>query len=232
MLRSVDTAAILRDLPFEERLSKEKYEVKIVKCQSKLGRLSRSPKMKKRAVVAVFDLQDHGVDLVDDTVTSVGGLVFNRLGRLPRTGDSVDADGWRLTVEATRGTRVRPLCSQAESATAKTSAGNSGRTSARRKGSPGMGAAGTLLRVLGGGAAVVAQDGIVPAHADVVLVDHAVGPSGPPDRRHRTQAARDQYEGKQIDQEQPVEGRRGPGRRPRTGCWPSACGHRRRRRCR
>jgi CBS domain containing-hemolysin-like protein len=56
--------------------------------------------------VPLEDLADHGVELVDDTVTSVGGLVFNRLGRLPRTGDSVDADGWRLTVEATRGTRV------------------------------------------------------------------------------------------------------------------------------
>ena len=59
-----------------------------------------------RGHVPLEDLQDHGVELVDDTVTSVGGLVFNRLGRLPRTGDSVDADGWRLTVEATRGTRV------------------------------------------------------------------------------------------------------------------------------
>jgi len=59
-----------------------------------------------RGHVPLEDLADHGVELVDDTVTSVGGLVFNRLGRLPRTGDSVDADGWRLTVEATRGTRV------------------------------------------------------------------------------------------------------------------------------
>jgi CBS domain containing-hemolysin-like protein len=39
-------------------------------------------------------------------VTSVGGLVFARLGRLPRTGDTVEVDGWRITVEATRGTRV------------------------------------------------------------------------------------------------------------------------------
>jgi CBS domain containing-hemolysin-like protein len=59
-----------------------------------------------RGHVPLEDLADHGVELVDDTVTSVGGLVFNRLGRLPRTGDSVDADGWRLTVEATRGPRV------------------------------------------------------------------------------------------------------------------------------
>ena len=59
-----------------------------------------------RGHVSLEDLRDHGVDLVDETVTSVGGLVFTRLGRLPRTGDVVEADGWRLTVEATRGTRV------------------------------------------------------------------------------------------------------------------------------
>jgi CBS domain containing-hemolysin-like protein len=59
-----------------------------------------------RGHVPLEDLADHGVELVDDTVTSVGGLVFTRLGRLPRTGDSVVADGWQLTVEATRGTRV------------------------------------------------------------------------------------------------------------------------------
>ncbi|HTI32484.1 MAG TPA: hemolysin family protein [Miltoncostaea sp.] len=59
-----------------------------------------------RGHVPLEDLHDHGVELIDDTVTSVGGLVFTRLGRLPRTGDSVTADGWQLTVEATRGTRV------------------------------------------------------------------------------------------------------------------------------
>ncbi len=59
-----------------------------------------------RGHVPIEDLTDHGVELVDDTVTSVGGLVFTRLGRLPRTGDTVTADGWQLTVEATRGTRV------------------------------------------------------------------------------------------------------------------------------
>jgi CBS domain containing-hemolysin-like protein len=59
-----------------------------------------------RGSVPLEDLADHGVELVDDTVTSVGGLIFTRLGRLPRTGDSVTADGWQLTVEATHGTRV------------------------------------------------------------------------------------------------------------------------------
>jgi CBS domain containing-hemolysin-like protein len=59
-----------------------------------------------RGHVSLEDLRDHGVELVDETVTSIGGLVFTRLGRLPRTGDVVEVDGWRLTVEATRGTRV------------------------------------------------------------------------------------------------------------------------------
>ena len=59
-----------------------------------------------RGHVPIEDLADHGVELVDDTVTSVGGLVFTRLGRLPRTGDSITIDGWTLTVEATSGTRV------------------------------------------------------------------------------------------------------------------------------
>ena len=56
--------------------------------------------------VPIESLGDHGVEIEDETVTSVGGLVFARLGKLPRTGDSVVSDGWRLTVEATRGTRV------------------------------------------------------------------------------------------------------------------------------
>ena len=59
-----------------------------------------------RGHVPLEDLADHGVELVDETVTSVGGLVFTRLGRLPRTGDSITVDGWTLTVEATSGTRV------------------------------------------------------------------------------------------------------------------------------
>ncbi|HEX2508119.1 MAG TPA: hemolysin family protein, partial [Miltoncostaeaceae bacterium] len=49
-----------------------------------------------RGHVSLEDLRDYGVELVDETVTSVGGLVFTRLGRLPRTGDVVEVDGWRL----------------------------------------------------------------------------------------------------------------------------------------
>jgi len=56
--QTIDTAGILRDLPFEERLSKEKYATKIVKVQGDLARLSRSPKMAKRSVVVVFEGMD------------------------------------------------------------------------------------------------------------------------------------------------------------------------------
>jgi polyphosphate:AMP phosphotransferase len=56
LLRTVDTAGILKNLPFEERLSKEKYATKVIKAQAKLGRLSR--RMKKHSVVAVFEGMD------------------------------------------------------------------------------------------------------------------------------------------------------------------------------
>lgn len=55
---TVDTAAILRDLPFTERLSKEKYETKIVKVQGRLAKLHRSAKMEKHSVVVVFEGMD------------------------------------------------------------------------------------------------------------------------------------------------------------------------------
>jgi polyphosphate:AMP phosphotransferase len=58
VIRTVDTAGILRDLPFTERLSKEKYEKKIPKVQGALARLSRSPKMQKHSVVCVFEGND------------------------------------------------------------------------------------------------------------------------------------------------------------------------------
>jgi polyphosphate:AMP phosphotransferase len=58
LLGSVDTAGILRDLPFTERLSKEKYATKIVKVQGRLAKLSRSPAMKRHGVAIVFEGMD------------------------------------------------------------------------------------------------------------------------------------------------------------------------------
>jgi polyphosphate kinase 2 (PPK2 family) len=58
LLRTVDTAAILENLKFEERLSKEDYGPKMAKLQAKLGRLARSERLKKKAVVMVFEGMD------------------------------------------------------------------------------------------------------------------------------------------------------------------------------
>ncbi|WP_258169152.1 hypothetical protein [Salmonella enterica] len=76
VFETVDTSLILRNLPFEERLSKEKYETKIVKTQGALAKLSRSSKMKDHSVVVVFE----GMD-----AAGKGGAI-RRVTRIPATG--------------------------------------------------------------------------------------------------------------------------------------------------
>lgn len=58
VIETVDTARILRDLPFKERLSKEKYDTKIVRVQGELAKHARSSKMRDHAVVVVFEGMD------------------------------------------------------------------------------------------------------------------------------------------------------------------------------
>ncbi len=58
IVQSLDTSAILVSLPFTERLSREKYDIKVAKSQAKLGRLSRSPQAQHHAIVAVFEGMD------------------------------------------------------------------------------------------------------------------------------------------------------------------------------
>ena len=64
-----------------------------------------------RGHVAVTDLHDHGLDLPVDTdaYNSVGGFVFAELGRLPRRGDTVQADGYSIRVESVRENRVEAV---------------------------------------------------------------------------------------------------------------------------
>jgi CBS domain containing-hemolysin-like protein len=61
-----------------------------------------------RGHVAVSDLEDYGLELpVDsDAYNSVGGFVFATLGRLPKRGDTVTADGYSIRVESVRENRV------------------------------------------------------------------------------------------------------------------------------
>jgi CBS domain containing-hemolysin-like protein len=64
-----------------------------------------------RGHVAVSDLQNYGLELpVDsDAYNSVGGFVFAQLGRLPRRGDMVQADGYQIRVEAVRDNRIEAV---------------------------------------------------------------------------------------------------------------------------
>src|SRR6202011_5047235 len=64
-----------------------------------------------RGHVAVTDLADYGLHLpVDsDAYNSVGGFVFAALGRLPRRGDTVTANGFSIRVESVRDNRIEAV---------------------------------------------------------------------------------------------------------------------------
>jgi CBS domain containing-hemolysin-like protein len=64
-----------------------------------------------RGHVAVSDLEDYGLELPVDTdaYNSVGGFVFAELGRLPKRGDTISADGFSIRVESVRQNRVEAV---------------------------------------------------------------------------------------------------------------------------
>jgi CBS domain containing-hemolysin-like protein len=64
-----------------------------------------------RGHVAVTDLADYGLHLPaeSDAYNSVGGFVFAELGRLPRRGDTVSADGYSIRVESVRDNRIEAV---------------------------------------------------------------------------------------------------------------------------
>jgi CBS domain containing-hemolysin-like protein len=61
-----------------------------------------------RGHVPLGDLQDAGIELPVDTdaYNSIGGYVFSELGRLPKRGDKIHADGYELRVESVRENRI------------------------------------------------------------------------------------------------------------------------------
>ena len=61
-----------------------------------------------RGHVPIGDLEDAGINLpVDsDAFNSVGGYVFSELGRLPRRGDVIGANGFEIRVESVRENRI------------------------------------------------------------------------------------------------------------------------------
>ncbi len=64
-----------------------------------------------RGHVPITDLADYGLDLPVDSeaYNSVGGFVFGALGRLPKRGDLVHANGYSLRVESVRENRVEAV---------------------------------------------------------------------------------------------------------------------------
>jgi CBS domain containing-hemolysin-like protein len=64
-----------------------------------------------RGHVAVTDLEDYGLHLPVDTdaYNSVGGFVFAELGRLPKRGDMVQANGFTIRVESVRENRIEAV---------------------------------------------------------------------------------------------------------------------------
>ncbi len=61
-----------------------------------------------RGHVPLGDLEDAGIKLpVDsDAFNSIGGYVFSELGRLPRRGDTITANGYEIRVESVRDNRI------------------------------------------------------------------------------------------------------------------------------
>jgi CBS domain containing-hemolysin-like protein len=64
-----------------------------------------------RGHVAVGDLQDYGMHLPadSDAYNSIGGFVFDQLGRLPKRGDTVRANGYSIRVESVRENRIEAV---------------------------------------------------------------------------------------------------------------------------
>jgi magnesium and cobalt exporter, CNNM family len=64
-----------------------------------------------RGHVAVTDLLDYGLELPVDTdaYNSVGGFVFAELGRLPKRGDTITANGYSIRVESVRENRIEAV---------------------------------------------------------------------------------------------------------------------------
>ncbi|MHB8656564.1 MAG: hemolysin family protein [Solirubrobacteraceae bacterium] len=64
-----------------------------------------------RGHVAVTDLEDYGLELPVDTdaYNSVGGFVFAALGRLPKRGDTIAANGYSIRVESVRQNRIEAV---------------------------------------------------------------------------------------------------------------------------
>ncbi|MFP3881441.1 MAG: hemolysin family protein [Actinomycetota bacterium] len=61
------------------------------------------------ALLRPDQLNRYGIDLPEGEYETLGGLIMDRLGRLPVTGDMIEEGGWTLRVTSTDGRRVREV---------------------------------------------------------------------------------------------------------------------------
>jgi CBS domain containing-hemolysin-like protein len=79
-----------------------------------------------RGHVSLGDLEDAGIELPveTDAYNSIGGYVFNELGRLPKRGDEITADDHTIRVESVRENRIVALRIHRNDAAAPASPGD------------------------------------------------------------------------------------------------------------
>lgn len=60
--------------------------------------------------VELWEVQQRfGIDLPEEEIRTIGGLVMHRIGQLPKAGDEVSGDGWRIRVDRVGGNRVEQV---------------------------------------------------------------------------------------------------------------------------
>src|SRR5262249_18932014 len=81
-----------------------------------------------RGHVAVTDLEDYGLHLPVGTAAynSIGGFVFAELGRLPKRGDQIAANGYSIRVESVRENRIEAVRIRRRKAPAQQTAAETG----------------------------------------------------------------------------------------------------------
>ncbi|HWO56609.1 MAG TPA: hemolysin family protein, partial [bacterium] len=59
-------------------------------------------------VVSLFDIAEElGIEAPDEEFETIGGLIYDRVGGVPRVGQSIEEHGWKITIEKMDGQRIR-----------------------------------------------------------------------------------------------------------------------------
>ena len=60
--------------------------------------------------MSIYDVRDElEYDLPEGDYETVAGLVLDRLGHIPRPGETVQVNGFRLTVESVKGVKIESV---------------------------------------------------------------------------------------------------------------------------